>query len=106
MLRLKVAGVLLASALAATTALSAAAPAYADGEVTISHYFTGDLGRDGLNEIFGQFTADTGIKVVDTPIGHEDFKAGILVRAAGNSLPDVFSYWAGARTQFQRRDHV
>ena len=100
MLRTKVAGVLLASALAATTAFSAAVPALADGEVTISHYFTGELGREGLVEIFKQFTDETGIAVTDSPIGHEDFKTGILVRAAGNSLPDVFSYWAGARTQF------
>ena len=33
-------------------------------------------------------------------VGHEDFKTDILVRASGNSLPDVFSYWAGARVQF------
>ena len=73
---------------------------WADGEVTITHYFGGDLGRAGLEEIFGNFMAETGITVVDSPIGHEDFKAGILVRAAGGNLPDVFSYWAGARTQF------
>ncbi len=73
---------------------------WADGEVTITHYFGGDLGRAGLEEIFGSFNAETGITVVDSPIGHEDFKAGILVRAAGGNLPDVFSYWAGARTQF------
>ena len=73
---------------------------WADGEVTITHYFGGDLGRAGLEEIFGSFKAETGITVVDSPIGHEDFKAGILVRAAGGNLPDVFSYWAGARTQF------
>lgn len=100
MLRMKMAGALLASALAATTALSLATPARADGEVTISHYFTGELGREGITEIFKQFTDETGIAVTDSPIGHEDFKTGILVRAAGNSLPDVFSYWAGARTQF------
>jgi len=93
--------VLLASALATGLAANfTAAPAWADGEVTIAHYFTGDLGRDGLNEIFAGFKAETGITVKDSPIGHEDFKTGILVRAAGNNLPDVFSYWAGARTQF------
>lgn len=75
-------------------------PAAAAEEVTISHYFTGDLGRDGLEEIFKQFEDETGIVVKDSPIGHEDFKTGILVRAAGHNLPDVFSYWAGARTQF------
>ena len=74
--------------------------ALAAGEVTISHYFSGELGRAGLEEIFGNFRKATGITVKDSPIGHEDFKAGILVRAAGGNLPDVFSYWAGARTQF------
>ena len=69
-------------------------------EVAITHYFGGDLGRAGLEEIFGSFKEQTGITVVDSPIGHEDFKTGILVRAAGGNLPDVFSYWAGARTQF------
>jgi multiple sugar transport system substrate-binding protein/raffinose/stachyose/melibiose transport system substrate-binding protein len=73
---------------------------WADGEVTITHYFGGDLGRAGLEEIFGSFKEATGTTVVDSPIGHEDFKTGILVRAAGGKLPDVFSYWAGARTQF------
>ena len=74
--------------------------ALAAGEVTISHYFTGELGRAGLEEIFGNFREATGVTVKDSPIGHEDFKTGILVRAAGGNLPDVFSYWAGARTQF------
>src|SRR5690242_1752534 len=76
-------------------------PSYAqDTTVTVSHYFTGDLGQKGITEIFNEFKAKTGIAVEDSPIGHEDFKTGILVRAAGHSLPDVFSYWAGARTQF------
>ena len=74
--------------------------ALAAGEVTISHYFTGELGRAGLEKIFASFEEAKGITVKDSPIGHEDFKTGILVRAAGGNLPDVFSYWAGARTQF------
>ena len=77
------------------------APASAEEDtVTISHYFTGELGLKGITEIFAEFKEKTGITIADSPIGHEDFKTGILVRAAGNSLPDVFSYWAGARTQF------
>ncbi len=68
--------------------------------VTISHYFTGDLGLKGIQAFFEGFKAKTGIEIVDSPIGHEDYKMGILVRAAGNSLPDVFSYGAGARPQF------
>ena len=87
---------LLASFAWATAEMESAGP----GEATITHYFGGDLGRAGLEEIFARFKEQTGITVVDSPIGHEDFKTGILVRAAGGNLPDVFSYWAGARTQF------
>ena len=97
---------LLCGAAIACALVLAATVAWTEGdaeemqEVTITHYFGGDLGRAGLEEIFGNFKAETGITVVDSPIGHEDFKDGILVRAAGGNLPDVFSYWAGARTQF------
>lgn len=69
-------------------------------EVTISHYFTGELGLKAFNDQVARFTEATGIALKDSPVGHEDFKTDILVRAAGNSLPDVFSYWAGARVQF------
>ncbi|MCB1499117.1 MAG: extracellular solute-binding protein [Bauldia sp.] len=86
-----------ATALVAPLMLGSAS---AEDAVSVSHYFTGELGQKGITEIFTEFTDKTGIAVADSPIGHEDFKTGILVRAAGNSLPDVFSYWAGARTQF------
>ncbi len=66
----------------------------------ISHYFTGDLGLKAFDAALAKFTKATGIVVKQSPIGHEDFKSDILVRAAGHSLPDVFSYWAGARVQF------
>jgi ABC-type glycerol-3-phosphate transport system substrate-binding protein len=69
-------------------------------EVTISHYFTGDLGLKGMQAFFEGFEKETGIAVKDSGIGHEDYKTGILVRAAANRLPDVFSYGAGARPQF------
>jgi ABC-type glycerol-3-phosphate transport system substrate-binding protein len=72
----------------------------ADSEMTVSHYFTGDLGLAGIKAYFDEFKKETGITAVDSPIGMEDFKTGILVRASANKLPDVFSYWAGARTQF------
>ena len=100
-------GVALAGALVLVAAVGWASPAGEAGEemqemreVTITHYFGGDLGRAGLEEIFATFKEQTGITVIDSPIGHEDFKTGILVRAQGGNLPDVFSYWAGARTQF------
>ena len=92
---------LLLTAIAAS-ALATAAPSFgADGgKVTIMHYFTGALGLEVIEDIFNDFREKTGVTVEESPIGHEDFKSGILVRAAGNNLPDVFSYWAGARTQF------
>jgi multiple sugar transport system substrate-binding protein/raffinose/stachyose/melibiose transport system substrate-binding protein len=68
--------------------------------VTVMHYFTGELGRKGINQIFGAFQKQNKIVVFDNPIGHEDFKSSILIMAAGGNLPDMFSYWAGARTQF------
>ncbi len=74
--------------------------AQSEDQVSVSHYFTGELGKAGITEIFDQFNQHSGIKVIDSPIGHEDFKTGILVRSAGGNLPDVFSYWAGAKTQF------
>ena len=92
-------GLLAAAAVVPVLALGASAFAQG-GEVTISHYFTGELGLKALNEQIAKFEADTGYTMKNSPIGHEDFKTDILVRAAGDSLPDVFSYWAGARTQF------
>ena len=80
--------------------LGAAAAVVAQEEVNISHYFSGELNQDNLNTVMANFTEETGISVVDSPIGHEDFKAGILAGVASGVLPDVFSYWAGARVQF------
>ena len=70
------------------------------GDVTITHYFTGEFGLKVFNEQVARFEAATDYTLKNSPVGHEDFKTDILVRAAGDSLPDVFSYWAGARTQF------
>ena len=44
----------------------------AENEVTIMHYFTADIGGAGLHPIFDKFKKETGITVVDSPIGHED----------------------------------
>ena len=91
---------LFAAAIAAP-ALALGTSAFAQGgDVTLTHYFTGELGLKAFNEQVARFEADTGYTIKNSPIGHEDFKTDILVRAAGDSLPDVFSYWAGARTQF------
>ncbi|MCY3879263.1 MAG: extracellular solute-binding protein [Rhodobacteraceae bacterium] len=91
---------LYAATLAVPAALALSGGAMAEGDVTISHYFTGELGKAAIDEIAGSFADSTGYMMKDSPVGHEDFKTDILVRAAGQSLPDVFSYWAGARVQF------
>lgn len=84
-----------------TSAAGLSRPAFAQSnEITISHYFTGELGLKAFNEQVAKCEEASGIKVKESPVGHEDFKTDILVRAAGNSLPDVFSYWAGARVDF------
>lgn len=70
-------------------------------QVTVFHYFSGELGRPFISEIFGNFQAATpNFIVFDNPIGHEEFKTTILVMLAGGDPPDIFSYWAGARVQF------
>lgn len=82
-----------------------APPALAAGKgsgemVTMMHYFSGELGRKGLNTIIKSFQEQNQIVVFDNPIGHADFKTTILSMAAAGNLPDIFSYWAGTRTQF------
>jgi len=75
------------------------APAPAQN-VNVVHYFSDTLGKKTITDIFTNFTKDTGVTVVDNTTGHEDFKTQILVMLAGDNPPDLFSYWAGARTQF------
>ena len=91
---------LTAAMVAPLVGIGVPASAQSGGEVTISHYFSGEFGKKALDEIIGVFQDRTGYMMKDSPVGHEDFKTDILVRAAGQSLPDVFSYWAGARVQF------
>ena len=91
----------LLAAAAIAPALALGTPVFAQGgDVTITHYFTGEFNLKEFDAQVAKFEAATGYTIKNSPIGHEDFKTDILVRAAGDSLPDVFSYWAGARTQF------
>jgi multiple sugar transport system substrate-binding protein/raffinose/stachyose/melibiose transport system substrate-binding protein len=69
--------------------------------VNIIHYFSDVLGKKYMTQILDGFnTANPQFKVLDNTTGHEDFKTQILVMLAGDNPPDIFSYWAGARTQF------
>jgi len=72
-----------------------------DEEVTLMTYFGAELGEKALAGLLEQFSADTGVKVNIVPVGHEDFKTGILIQLAGDNPPDSHSNWAGARTAFQ-----
>ena len=70
-------------------------------QVTVMHYFSGELGMGAVTQIIGNFTdSHKDFVVLTNPIGHEDFKTTILIMLAGDEPPDIFSYWAGARTQF------
>jgi ABC-type glycerol-3-phosphate transport system substrate-binding protein len=74
-----------ASALLLTLPMCFGAQAAKAEEVTISHYFTGDLGLTAMQAFFDCFQKETGISVKDSGIGHEDYKTAILVRAAANA---------------------
>lgn len=65
------------------------------GEVSVGHYYGSDLGQAAIVEMNTTFE---GGEAVISPIEHEAFKTQILVALAGGEPPDVFSYWAGART--------
>jgi multiple sugar transport system substrate-binding protein/raffinose/stachyose/melibiose transport system substrate-binding protein len=75
-----------------------------DGEVkqvTIMHYFSGELGAKALSTVLTNFmSAHKDFVILSNPIGHEDYKTTILIMLAGDEPPDMFSYWAGARVQF------
>lgn len=73
----------------------------AQEEISIVHYFSDVLGKEAIGKILTTFNeTHPEYEVVDNSAGHEDFKTQILVTIAGDNPPDVFSYWAGARTQF------
>ena len=69
--------------------------------ISIVHYYSDVLGKEAIGKILANFNeAHPEYEVVDNSAGHEDFKTQILVTIAGDNPPDIFSYWAGARTQF------
>ncbi|MEV5575500.1 extracellular solute-binding protein [Spirillospora sp. NPDC052269] len=72
-----------------------------DGKsVSMAHYFSDALGAKAFKTIAPLCTQQTGRDVKNNPIQHEAFKDSILVQLAGGNPPDVFSYWAGAKTQY------
>ena len=75
--------------------------------VMFLHYFTGSFsqGIDELSEVINK--KQKNINLVTTPLEHEEFKVSIRIQLETKNPPDLFSYWAGARTQYLvERDKV
>lgn len=69
------------------------------GHVVFLHYWTGAM-SGGVDEMVASFNKlQPGIPLVGTGFEHESFKIGIRPMLASQQPPDLFSYWAGARTQ-------
>jgi len=68
-------------------------------KLTFLHYWTGPF-SGGIAEMVDTFSqAQKGYSVRATGFEHESFKVGIKVMLASGNPPDLFSYWAGARTR-------
>lgn len=69
-----------------------------EGTVVLSHYFTGTLSA-GIEELSLAYRLENkAIDLVVTPLEHETFKQAIRLQLDGPNPPDLFSYWAGAKT--------
>jgi multiple sugar transport system substrate-binding protein/raffinose/stachyose/melibiose transport system substrate-binding protein len=72
-----------------------------DPRLSIFHYFNDTLGRKSIDEVIALFHDKyPDIEPLRNPMDHEAYKVAIPALLAGDNQPDVFSYWAGARTQF------
>jgi len=95
--------------LALAFAILLASPGRTDAgrDLVFLHYWTDSL-SGGINEMAEAYNqAHPTARVRATGFEHESFKQGILSMLAGNSAPDMFSYWAGARTSdLVRRKYV
>ncbi len=67
--------------------------------ITLLHYFSGSLGG-GVDEMVTTFNRKhPSLQVVATAIDHESFKTRIGLALSKPNPPELFSYWAGARTE-------
>lgn len=66
--------------------------------ITFLHYFS-DVLDGGIKELVNQFNNDQEEYVLKAiPIDHEAFKISIVKSLEEKNPPDIYSYWAGART--------
>ncbi len=66
--------------------------------VSFLHYFSGSL-RSGFTKLTENFNASNSeIELQEVSLDHEAFKSSILDTLKSGNPPDIYSYWAGART--------
>jgi ABC-type glycerol-3-phosphate transport system substrate-binding protein len=70
------------------------------GEVGMVHYFSDEGGSKAMAKVLSICQAQSGQTIKNSPAEQEAFKDAILVQLAGSNPPDLFSYWAGAKTQY------
>ena len=79
---------------AGTSALAARVP-----ELIFLHYWTDALscGIDEISTAYNRANPDLPLRIVG--FEHESFKQSIVAMLKGDGGPDMFTYWAGARTR-------
>jgi len=85
--------------LAALLWAGGSAHAHGGRELVFLHYWTDALsgGIDEMAEAYNRSHPDAPVRA--TGFEHESFKQSILSMIEGGGTPDMFSYWAGARTR-------
>ena len=68
-------------------------------EIRLYHYFSGTL-SGGVSEMLDVVNAkDQSHRVIAQALDHEAFKSMIHATLSQGSPPELFTYWAGAKTQ-------
>lgn len=68
-------------------------------QISLYHYFSGSL-SGGMSEMVASVNSRSGdSQVLAHALNHEAFKSMIHVTLAKENPPELFSYWAGAKTQ-------
>lgn len=78
---------------------SGKAPGSVRSKITFLHYFSDELsgGVDGMIRLFNE--ANPEYELGATALDHESFKTSIHATLGSATPPDLYSYWAGAKTE-------
>jgi len=70
--------------------------------VKVAHYWpSGGFGKVAMDRLIAAFEKKyPNIRVIEVTVEHEAYKTKIKSLITTKQTPDLFSYWAGARTQF------